>query len=481
MADCNTNQYRIRQPLGKHETECGELAYLGNTDGGMEIQVGITMDAETEMFENDVARASLTRSAKIPKAVRGMASITALMKNSGDLTTQAEAIKYFESCGMATEQTYVVAISSQTGSFEVNEIVAGGTSGTIGVVVLSELEGTDEIFVSAIAGFDPGETITGATSGATAVADSTTAGGFIQFPTSSNFKQMTFRSEEDGFSKEMNGALGTFNITGTANEPLSVTFEMMGRVENTRQSELTSQVGTFTKGEEITDGTNIGVVMKDCTDADPYLVYRMVAGSTDGFTLGASITGSTSGATATTSSVAYKPFGTRPMTDGVTMESGNPPILQNAGLEINGFQPNVSAFTLEMGNEVVIQENFNEVFGLAPATINAREVKYTLDPLVFNDSDWAIYDEWRAGKISDGFGLIAGREKGSRVFIYISSTQTQNVTDGDRDGSSIFNIEGMALGENDAEHRMASHTPLCVFHGGLRSPSHVPSAAARQP
>jgi len=451
MADCNTNQYRIRQPLGRHETTCGELAYLENTDGGMEIQVGITMDAETEMFENDVARASLTRSAKIPKAVRGMASITALMKNTGSLTIQPEAVKYFESCGMVTEQTYVVAISSQTGSFELNEIVTGGTSGNIGVVVLTELEGTDEIFVSAVAGFDPGETITGATSGATAVADSTTVGGYLQKPTSSAFKNMTFRSEEDGFSKEMNGALGTFNITGTANEPLSVTFEMMGRVENTRQQTLTSQVGIFTKGEEITDGTNIGVVMKDCDGiVDPYLVYRMVSGSSDGFTLGASLTGSL-GSTATTSSVAYKPFGTRPMTTGVVAESGNPPILQNSGLEINGFQPNVSAFTLEMGNEVVVQENFNEVFGLAPATINGREVKYTIDPLVFNDSDWAIYDEWRAGNISNGFGLIAGREVGSRVFIYIASTQTQNVTDGDRDGSSIFNVEGMALGDNDAE------------------------------
>ena len=451
MADCNTNQYRIRQLLSQEEQNCGELEYLTSAAGGLEVQVGITMDAEGEMFENDVSRASLTKSQKIPKAVKGMASFNTLLKGSGSLFIEPKALEYFEGCGMTTEQTQVVQISGQTIPFELNEIVTGGSSGEIGVVVLNELEGTNEIFVSMSGSFTDTETITGVSSGATAVVDSSAVGGYLQKPRSSGFKQRTIRSEEDGFSKEMNGALGTFSIQGNANEPLNVSFEFQGRVPNTRQQTLTSQVGIFTKGEEITDGTNIGVVMKDCDGiVDPYLVYRMVSGSSDGFTLGASLTGSL-GSTATTSSVAYKPFGTRPMTTGVVAESGNPPILQHAGLELNGFQPNVSAFTLEMGNEVVVQENFNEVFGLAPATINSREVKYTLDPLVFNDSDWAIYDEWRAGQISNGFGLIAGRDSGNRVFIYIASTQTQNVTDGDRDGSAIFNVEGMALGNDDAE------------------------------
>tara|TARA_R100000951_G_scaffold94307_1_gene83008 strand:- start:1327 stop:2700 length:1374 start_codon:yes stop_codon:yes gene_type:complete len=451
MADCNTNQYRIRQLLSDAEPNCGELAYLDNTSGGLEIQVGITMDAEVEMFENDVARASLTKSQKIPKAVKGMASFNTLLKGSGALTTQPEAVQYFEGCGMSTEQTFVLDLSGQSGSFTLGEVVTGGTSGEVGTIVLTEQEGTDIVFVSSVGAFTPTETLTGGTSGATAVLDAVNVGGYLQKPVSSGFKQRTIRSEEDGFSKEMNGALGTFSVQGNANEPLNVSFEYSGRVPNTRQQTLTSQVGTFANGEEITDGTIIGVVMKTCLTTDPYIVYRVVTGSTDGFALGATITGSTSGSTADTSSVAFKPFGTRAMTTGVTTESGNPPILQHAGLELNGFQPNVSAFTLEMGNEVVVQENFNEVFGLAPATINAREVKYTLDPLVFNDTDWAIYDEWRMGKISDGFGLIAGRESGNRVFIYIASTQTQGISDGDRDGSSIFNIEGMAIGEDDAE------------------------------
>jgi len=407
------------------------------------------MDAEVEMFENDVAKASLTRSAKIPKSVKGNLTFNALLKGSGSLTTPPAVLKEFLGCGMVSTQTVVLGISNIAGGeFQVGDVVTS-TSAT-GVVVYPAQEGKSEIFVVTSDTFSDLETLDNG-SGVTADIDSVATGGYMLTPTSGNYNRHTKRSEEDGFSKEMNGALGTFSIAGNANEPLNATFTFMGRVPNDRQQLTGAVTGTFTAGEEVTDGTNIGVVVKDYTSGDAYFIYRMVEGANDGFPNGASLTGSTSGATATTSSVAYKPFGTRPLTTGVTAETGNPPILQHAGLEYEGFKPSVSAFTFDVANEVIVQPDFNAVWGLAPATINAREPVYTLDPLVFDDSEYAIYDEWRAGRIGNGFGLTAGKEAGNRVFLYIENHQTQNVTDGDREGSSIFNIEGMALGADDAE------------------------------
>ena len=407
------------------------------------------MDAEVEMFENDVAKASLTRSAKIPKSVKGNLTFNALLKGSGSLTTPPAVLKEFLGCGMVSTQTVVLGISNIAGGeFQVGDVVTS-TSAT-GVVVYPAQEGKSEIFVVTSDTFSDLETLDNG-SGVTADIDSVATGGYMLTPTSGNYNRHTKRSEEDGFSKEMNGALGTFSIAGNANEPLNATFTFMGRVPNDRQQLTGAVTGTFTAGEEVTDGTNIGVVVKDYTSGDAYFIYRMVEGANDGFPNGASLTGSTSGATATTSSVAYKPFGTRPLTSGVTAETGNPPILQHAGLEYEGFKPSVSAFTFDVANEVIVQPDFNAVWGLAPATINAREPVYTLDPLVFDDSEYAIYDEWRAGRIGNGFGLTAGKEAGNRVFLYIENHQTQNVTDGDREGSSIFNIEGMALGADDAE------------------------------
>lgn len=407
------------------------------------------MDAEVEMFENDVAKASLTRSAKIPKSVKGNLTFNALLKGSGSLTTPPAVLNEFLGCGMTSTQTVVLGISNIVGgSFAVGDVLTSPSA--TGVVVFPAQEGKSELFVVTTDTFSDLEAIDNG-SGVTADIDSVATGGYMLTPTSSNFQRHTKRSEEDGFSKEMNGALGSFSIQGNANEPLNATFTFMGRVPNDRQQLTGAVTGTFTAGEEVTDGTNIGVVVKNYTDGDAYFIYRMVEGATDGFPNGASLTGSTSGATTTTSSVAYKPFGTRPLTTGVTAETGNPPILQHAGLEYEGFTPSVSAFTFDVANEVVVQPDFNAVWGLAPATINAREPVYTLDPLVFDDSEYAIYDDWRAGRIGNGFGLTAGKEAGNRVFLYIENHQTQNVTDGDRDGSSIFNIEGMALGNDDAE------------------------------
>ena len=450
MADiCNTKQYRIRQLLSAIEQTCDVPEYLTASSGGLEVQVGQTMDAEVEMFENDVAKASLTRSAKIPKSVKGNLTFNALLKGSGSLTTPPAVLKEFLGCGMVSTQTVVLGISNIAGGeFQVGDVVTS-TSAT-GVVVYPAQEGKSEIFVVTSDTFSDLETLDNG-SGVTADIDSVATGGYMLTPTSGNYNRHTKRSEEDGFSKEMNGALGTFSIAGNANEPLNATFTFMGRVPNDRQQLTGAVTGTFTAGEEVTDGTNIGVVVKDYTSGDAYFIYRMVEGANDGFPNGASLTGSTSGATATTSSVAYKPFGTRPLTTGVTAETGNPPILQHAGLEYEGFKPSVSAFTFDVANEVIVQPDFNAVWGLAPATINAREPVYTLDPLVFDDSEYAIYDEWRAGRIGNGFGLTAGKEAGNRVFLYIENHQTQNVTDGDREGSSIFNIEGMALGADDAE------------------------------
>lgn len=451
MADiCNTKQYRIRQLLSEIEQTCDVPEYLTDASGGLEVQVGQTMDAEVEMFENDVAKASLTRSAKIPKSVKGNLTFNALLKGSGSLTTPPAVLKEFLGCGMASETTQVLTVSNIVGGeFQVGDVVV--STSALGVVVFPAQEGKSEIFVASQDTFIGDEAIDNG-SGVTADVDAVAVGGYLLAPTSSNFNRHTKRSEEDGFSKEMNGALGTFSIAGNANEPLNATFTYMGRVPNDRQQITDTVTGTFTAGEEVTDGSgNIGIVVKDYTDGDAYIIYRMVEGANDGFPNATSITGSTSGATAITSSVAYKPFGTRPLTSGISAETGNPPILQHAGLEYEGFKPSVSAFTFDVANEVVVQPDFNAVWGLAPATINAREPVYTLDPLVFDDNEYAIYDEWRAGKIGNGFGLTAGKEAGNRVFIYIQNHQTQNVTDGDREGSSIFNVEGMALGADDAE------------------------------
>lgn len=168
------------------------------------------------------------------------------------------------------------------GLFVLGETITGGTSGATGTVAFPNTDNQDDLGLTGIVGaFEVGETITGGTSGATA--NLASAPFSVYEPTSA---VACF----SGASLPIGGPL-TPSAGFVINPILSVTYDTL--------------VGTFQVGEQVVGGTS----------TNSMFVINRLAGKLDGlqviwtagagFTLGETITGSISGATAVVTSCSF--------------------------------------------------------------------------------------------------------------------------------------------------------------------------------
>lgn len=440
MTQCSPSIYRVRQLLSAVETECDKPAYI-SASTALEVQVSPSINITTEQVENNVVRKSLTRTPNIPSTTNAEASITAYAKGSGSLSTAPSISTYLIGSGHEQIALRKATYGSTTGSVRPGDAFTAPT----GSGVIRYLDDAFVYFDIVSGTVGASDTLT--TSGGTVVVnDAHAVGGFAYLPISSDFKSLTIRNEEGGvICKEIFGAMGNFNLSSDASNPLQAEFTFMGRVGKYLKVSTSTPSATILGGSVITWGTGSGKVLLDYTSTSPYLVYTLVTGvaiaDTDVVT-----DGTTSVTAAGDSATTVADCG---LTDGITYEQTIPPILQCSDLKFGSLEPIVQNISFDVGNEVTMRQSINSCDGYAPAYISSRNPRLTLNPEVVSPEDYDFYGALVAGSVIDGTSVKWGSEAGNTIVLTFDKLQIQSISDGDRDGISIFDIEATVLSDKD--------------------------------
>jgi hypothetical protein len=186
---------------------------------------------DTEMFERNPARRSFSPLGKIPGKRPAGLSYRLELRGSGSAAVLPEWAKVFGACGLEAGELKSMGIGAVTGGpFLHTEFISGGTSGAVGLVVIKTANGSPSMYFVPITGtFQSGETITGASSGATSVISSApVSAGFILHPVSDEIPSVTQGLYEDGMRKLIKGSRGKAKISLKSGEPVMADFEFQG-------------------------------------------------------------------------------------------------------------------------------------------------------------------------------------------------------------------------------------------------------------
>jgi len=141
------------------------IAYEPNIDFG-----------SPQTFDRTGAKSSFSKLGKAIGKRPGTMPVKLELRGSGTAATETQWSKIIRACGLKISTLYSITIGTVTsGPFQHGETITGGTSGSIGRVIINTATGTTTLYFVPVGtqNFQNGEVITGATSGATAPTGST--------------------------------------------------------------------------------------------------------------------------------------------------------------------------------------------------------------------------------------------------------------------------------------------------------------------
>jgi len=473
---CDVKLFRKRQVLAELEVGCAQPAALTAASGGIEVSVSPATEAEVTMNERDVARVSLTNLRSIPGEIKGSTKFTTEFKGSGAAATPNPLGRYLEACSMEKRNLLKITIdpTALTGDVPYGTIitVSGAPTKRAMVVVPFYLnDGGSTLFyelVPSYVGLANADALTltppvGAALATTAESVEAPAGETYT-PISTNQKTITIRTEEDGYKKEIYGAMGSFSLSAESSgfAKLEMTFSGVISKGFVKNAAMTTSVDQFGLIKGVTSGAAAHLVRAVTAPFTGELHYVYIDGSpvfADGENL-VDATGTALGAISAGPNPEYDGgFGDRPMTTGVTFPNTVPPILQDAKLiltELDGsasYKPVFSTVGVDAGNEVVVRKDGNSFNGLKAARITGRKPTASADPEMMSQADFDIFNKWFDGEpAAFQFQVGAGGDSNS-LFFYAREAQFTGNSDGDRDGVAIVSSEmmlaGLASGADD--------------------------------
>jgi hypothetical protein len=452
---CNPKLYRKRQMLGKPQASCGILEPLSADDGKLRVEVGQDATPEVNMNERNLALRYLSKVPNVPGAIMGKMSFMSEIVGSGDVSIVPESDTYLRGCGLSRLNLNILemVIPSNT-SVVRNALLVGQTSSAVGRLVVP-LDGSEiRAYIEVISGTFVDTELIDVQGGATGIftmSGAPVVGGFSYVPISENFEYLTLRSEEDGYKKTMNDAMGTFTISAESSTIGKFEFEFSGVVDKKAFSAITTATGvTFSTDSILYSGQKTIEVLRayDSDDADlNTLIYRNIEGvavNTDVYT-----DGTDSLTIAQVPEKAY--FGDGAMTDNIDYYDTVPPILQDSKTQWGGFQPIFNSVSFDLANEVSVRANANSHTGLASAFITARTPSGSIDPeMTESASDFDFYNSWFDGELNE-MQFRFGEVQGNGVWVFMPQIQAQSVADADKEGMSGNTYDFEAKGENDNE------------------------------
>lgn len=442
MSKCNPMQFRKRQLFGAIETKCGEPVELKATDAKVAVEMGQNADPDVTMIERQIAKASLTKSQSVIGAVKGEISFTTEVIGSGSAAEPPCSV-YLQGCGFNKIALKRLPITWKNDARPVRGDVIGVDANNTARVSVVEDKG---VVIEVLKGTLDSSTIK---IGATEIGTSGTASdaGFEYQPQSSSFKRLSIRSEEDGYRKSIYSAMGNLSLSAKSSEIAKMEFSFSGLLDyKGKVLTIASAADALSEGAEMVCGEAKGVLLRDIKVGDTEVWYTPTEGAfkaEDEIDVGEK-------QIIAASDPLNAGFGSAPMTEGVSLPSLLPPTLQGAQLKIGSFSPVVSSISIETGNEVVVREDANSSLGFIAATITDRSPTGTVDPEMMDDESLDIYGDWFSGKQASLQAKI-GSEAGNTCWVFAKSAQYESITDGDRDGVAIANINFKLIGDNDDE------------------------------
>lgn len=260
----------------------------------------------------------------------------------------------------------------------------------------------------------------------------------------------------------------------------------------------------YLRGETITDeSAATGRVIKELSAAG-FLYHEPVTGT---LSTGETITGGTSGATATSSSAAetrghsvlpisdnQKPisaayyedgfwwaltgamgnltmvmesskagffdvslngpkhgFGDKALLSSITYQTEQPPVLQGANLTINGVTVVATAINIDMGHTVVNRPDLNAgTTGFIAAYISGKDPKMTISMEQLPEATLDV-EGLRAAGTEMAVLFQLGTAQGKTIWVFADNSQIINVSPGDNDGIRTVDIEFSLNGDANDE------------------------------
>lgn len=463
---CDVKLYRKRQVLAELETGCAQPAILTASSGGLEVSVSPQTDAEVSMNERDVARISLTNLRSIPGEIKGSTKFTAEFKGTGQVGLANPLERLLEACSMEKRTLHKISIdpTQLTQDIPVGSGVECALKPTLSghiVVPFIVNSGKSEIFYELDAG-SPGlasgdvvELSIYGSIGATETTDATSieaVAGSTFTPISTGQKTITIRTEEDGYKKEIYGAMGTVTISAESSGFAKLEFNFSGVISKgfVMNAAMTVDVPQFGLIVGATSGASAHLIRGVTAPFTGELHYVYNKGSV-AFQAGETLNdaaGVSVGAMSAGPNPEYDGgFGDRPMTTGVAFANTVPPILQDANLLIGDFKPVFSTVGFDAGNEVVVRKDGNSFNGLKTARITGRKPVASADPEMMSQADFDIFNKWFDGEpASFQFQVGPGGDLNS-LFFFAREAQFTGNSDGDRDGVAIVSSEMMLAGQ----------------------------------
>lgn len=496
MATCDVKLYRKRQILAELETDCGVPAILTANSGGVEVSVAPSVEAEVAMIDRDVARATLTKLVSIAGEVKGSAKFSTEFKGpgltvGGALKRTPAIDKYLQACGMGTKDlksfSFTGAPSKTVVAGSILFVGVDVASATKKAMVQVTFDGSDtKVFYTLetlsngnlSAGFAAADTVkfmvtgdTVATTGVTFTGTEVTGAGTVYYPVSTSVKNITIRSEEDGYKKQIQNASGTFKFMADANGVGKFDFDFQGVISKAFIATL-----TMTTGEVLPAGTiisNAGGTIKavlnratvnttsaqeiDFTYTTPIggwigtesghfgavAISKVVNGvSTAIGSLGATVGGSLN-------PVSPSGFGDWKQTTLVSgaFDTTTPQILQDARLRLNGYKPVFGSVSVDAGNQITVRKDGNSLTGLKTARITDRKPTGSADPEMMSQTDFDIFHRWFEGTPGQLEFRLGDGADGNSLFFWGVKAQFTGNSDGDRDGIAVVNSEFMFGGD----------------------------------
>lgn len=126
---------------------------------------------------------------------------------------------------------------------------------------------------------------------------------------------------------------------------------------------------------------------------------------------------------------------------------------KGATFAIGGYSPIISTLTVDLGIKSVMQPNPNSADGYGEILVTGRKVTGTFDPAatLTTARDWlGIFRAGTAGTMATG---TIGATAGNRIALTLSNVTTTDVSDGERDGVTVWshNFEASDASGNDGE------------------------------
>lgn len=273
---------RQKQLLAQIESTKGTMESLSSTDNQGRISVETTAEVNYNPEERDVARSTLAPLGDLSGEKTIQFTVKQEINTPDTITSAFENLDLIRACGHTITDLKGITIGAiLTGPFTRLETITDAHGATARVIVECA-NGTTTLLHDPISGtLTSGDTLTGALSGATAVAGGSPANaGHLINPISDNQKTISIELQEDGFAYSAAGCMGNMVGTFESSKKGYFTFTMIGPMNAAADKAMTSGLTYQTEQPAVLQGAalkinSVAVVAKSISfDPQAQVVLR---------------------------------------------------------------------------------------------------------------------------------------------------------------------------------------------------------------